>query len=257
MKRNFAFTLAEVLITLAIIGVVAALTMPALITGYKEKAAVTKVKRTYSIINSAYKMALANYGEFNTWGWQGISEYEIDEDGNTHYSDTALQNMEIFWEKLSENLKIVEKCMPGQNNCYRPEALYYLNGTKANVDRKNVPYLTLNDGVTLFGGWISQTSCRNKNDICADFGIDINGIRNMPNTIGKDRFYFYVSPDRIIPVGLPTDKNYLFDTNCKLTSTEAHSGYSCTAWVIEKSNMDYLHCNDLSWTGKQKCNESE
>ena len=29
--------------------------------------------------------------------------------------------------------------------------------------------------------------------------------------------------------------------------------YSCTAWVLYNENMDYLHCDDLSWTGKTKC----
>ena len=48
MKKGF--TLAEVLITLGIIGVVAALTLPSLIQNYKEKATVTAVKESYSIL---------------------------------------------------------------------------------------------------------------------------------------------------------------------------------------------------------------
>ena len=32
------------------------------------------------------------------------------------------------------------------------------------------------------------------------------------------------------------------------------NGYSCTAWVIFKENMDYLKCDDLTWDGKNKCN---
>ena len=29
--------------------------------------------------------------------------------------------------------------------------------------------------------------------------------------------------------------------------------YACTVWVLYDENMDYLHCNDLSWTGKKTC----
>ena len=45
-NRKVAFTLAEVLITLGIIGVVAAMTMPSLIQNYQEKATVTKLPST-------------------------------------------------------------------------------------------------------------------------------------------------------------------------------------------------------------------
>ncbi|MFQ8625693.1 MAG: type II secretion system protein [Candidatus Gastranaerophilaceae bacterium] len=45
MKNYSGFTLAEVLITLGIIGVVAALTMPSVINNYKEKETIAKLKR--------------------------------------------------------------------------------------------------------------------------------------------------------------------------------------------------------------------
>ena len=45
------FTLAEVLITLGIIGVVAAMTIPSLITKYQKKAIETKFKQDFSIIH--------------------------------------------------------------------------------------------------------------------------------------------------------------------------------------------------------------
>ena len=50
MKKNLAFTLAEVLITLAIIGVVAALTIPTVVTNYKKKTYVTQLKKTYNYL---------------------------------------------------------------------------------------------------------------------------------------------------------------------------------------------------------------
>ena len=67
MKR--AFTLAEVLITLGIIGVVAALTMPSLIEHHQKQVVETKLKSFYSIMNQAIQIAAIDEGgldEFNT-----------------------------------------------------------------------------------------------------------------------------------------------------------------------------------------------
>ncbi len=58
-----AFTLAEVLITLGIIGVVAAMTLPTLISKYKRNVVEVKLEKFYSIMNQAVKMAIAEYGE--------------------------------------------------------------------------------------------------------------------------------------------------------------------------------------------------
>lgn len=57
-----AFTLAEVLITLGIIGVVAALTLPTLIQNYQKTVLVTQLKKEINTISNVYKMALATEG---------------------------------------------------------------------------------------------------------------------------------------------------------------------------------------------------
>lgn len=70
--KNKAFTLAEVLITLGIIGVVAAMTLPAVITNVQKKVVENQIKVFNSTINNAFKMAQAEYGgTFNDW----ISSY--------------------------------------------------------------------------------------------------------------------------------------------------------------------------------------
>ncbi len=55
-KRKIAFTLAEVLITLGVIGVVASLTLPSVVAHYKEKVLVTQVQKAYSEMQNALKM---------------------------------------------------------------------------------------------------------------------------------------------------------------------------------------------------------
>jgi prepilin-type N-terminal cleavage/methylation domain-containing protein len=60
-----AFTLAEVLITLGIIGVVAALTMPSLIQHYKNKVLETRIKAFYSVFKQTYGMKIAEDSELD------------------------------------------------------------------------------------------------------------------------------------------------------------------------------------------------
>ena len=66
-SRHGAFTLAEVLITLAIIGVVAALTLPNLIYSYKKRLIETRLVHFSSMFRQAIQMAEAEHGETTTW----------------------------------------------------------------------------------------------------------------------------------------------------------------------------------------------
>ena len=76
---NIAFTLAEVLITLGIIGVVAALTLPNLIANYKEKVLITAAKKSYStIVNAINRWNIDNgiVGEYLTFFSSGKNDVE-------------------------------------------------------------------------------------------------------------------------------------------------------------------------------------
>ena len=66
-NRKFAFTLAEVLITLGIIGVVAAMTLPVLIQKHRNLVVETKLKKFYSLFNQAVKLSEAQNGELKDW----------------------------------------------------------------------------------------------------------------------------------------------------------------------------------------------
>lgn len=70
-KTHFGFTLAEVLITLGIIGVVAAITIPTLNQRNFEKQTVSKLRETQSIISQAVRMAEQEYGDVDGWGLTG------------------------------------------------------------------------------------------------------------------------------------------------------------------------------------------
>ena len=69
-----AFTLAEILITLAIIGVVAVLTISSLLEHYRVKRTVTLLKNTYSMLSQATNRVIQEYGEVE--GWQRCSSQD-------------------------------------------------------------------------------------------------------------------------------------------------------------------------------------
>ena len=103
--------------------------------------------------------------------------------------------------------------------------------------------MILNDGATI---WF-----RGATKAMDNIFIDVNGPKK-PNTWGKDIFSLLYSPEDgvFVPDGTPNSSNP-FDTSCKKTS----NGFGCGAWLFYKGNMDYLHCDDLKWSGKQKCSK--
>ena len=66
--KRIAFTLAEVLITLGIIGIVVALTIPNLVQGYRKHVVETRLKEFYTITQQAFKMAEVDNGDITNWG---------------------------------------------------------------------------------------------------------------------------------------------------------------------------------------------
>lgn len=75
MKRKFGFTLAEVLITLGIIGVVAAMTMPALIQKNHTNISEARLKKFYSSINQAVTLAEVTQGDKKDWTAADTDEF--------------------------------------------------------------------------------------------------------------------------------------------------------------------------------------
>ena len=66
MKTN-AFTLAEVLITLGIVGVVAVMTMPTVIKHHQQQVTVNRLKHTYSTLSQAIKLSETENGFVKEW----------------------------------------------------------------------------------------------------------------------------------------------------------------------------------------------
>ena len=115
-----AFTLAEVLITLGIIGVVAALTIPTLMANHRKQVVETSLEKFYSTMNQAIKMAEVDYGDVRQW-----DEFEYgfneDEDGNP----TTSKALAWFEKYLKPYLKYtkyeVDKNFEGKVVTYFPD----------------------------------------------------------------------------------------------------------------------------------------
>ncbi|MDR1167301.1 MAG: type II secretion system GspH family protein [Heliobacteriaceae bacterium] len=174
-----AFTLAEVLITLGIIGVVASLTMPALIQSRNDKAAVVKVKKAYSVIANAVRL------------WQ--MEEGCDTDVADCLGSYTTFDCKNAFAGIESKLNIVDRRYQTEaltDVTWLPAVSYGLDGAANQNSWAGADKLTagnyicrylLNDGVTMS---VHLPDDFNKS---GTIFIDINGVK-APNRVGKDIF---------------------------------------------------------------------
>lgn len=112
-----AFTLAEVLITLGIIGIVAAMTIPTLISSYNKKIVETNLVKFYSSINNAIALSEIDNGGVTTW---------------EAYPETAEGKKNWFEKYIASYLKIADYEFSGDNNIiikFNTGGALYIPGT--------------------------------------------------------------------------------------------------------------------------------
>ena len=240
-KSKIAFTLAEVLITLGIIGVVAAMTMPALIQRQNEKATVVKLKKAYSVLENAYRLAKEENGDFSGW----IS-------GNDKIEDTR-----VLAETFKKYLKVSQDC--GFNSgCLPSGYVKHLDGTDyVDYDSRDNEYrMVLADGTALMFHLETNDylTCK-KDEHCGSIKV-FTGNKKSGYKWGKDFFILDFTHNRIIPQGHYEDRYRPFEQYCNITDHRRENGTGCAAWVIFNENMDYLHCPEkLGWDKARSCKE--
>ena len=246
--RKVAFTLAEVLITLGIIGVVAAMTLPTLVANYKEKQRVTQLKKSYSILQQAYLRAVEKHGEAQYWDLTVTQTGEDDENGDQILDYSGAEKVLGY---IAESLNSQKPKTELKYNSY------FLDG-RLNVSGQTQPpekYVYLNDNTILAVGYVNSDGDGYIDN--TDFVIIFPECIKRGCKMGVDIFYFKLLYDKgFVPTGslsLPTNISTPFEQACNRKSTNQYNGRACTAWVIFNENMDYLHCDDLSWSGKHKC----
>ena len=225
LRRLAAFTLAEVLITLGIIGVVAAMTMPSLIANYQKKQTVTQLKKAYSELSQALKMSETEYGTMDSWDF-------------SHFESQDERMNDFTSRYLIPNLKILKTCVPSSSECWADNILalnkklihsYLINGIHASfvtVSGYSVYYWPDDTGV-----W---------------FLIDINGLKK-PNIVGRDIFRFRLGIDdgnnaknyALNPYGADRKlyyKNDLINGNsnggCNKDNSSIYAGDTCAALIM-------------------------
>ena len=104
MTKRFGFTLAEVLITLGIIGVVAAMTIPTLVKNYQKTAWVNQLKKSVSTIENGFSKMLADDGVDSLEDTQVFRSLNASSCTLTKQGDCGEQ----FENKLKEYFKIIE-----------------------------------------------------------------------------------------------------------------------------------------------------
>ena len=231
-SKAIAFTLAETLIVMGIIGVVAALTLPNLNSSTGEKEKVAKVKKIYSNLNDAFGRTTAIYGPVNEW-------FKNDSD--------AISYSKRFTERVLEFLKTTNVKNCNTVTCYSYTNFLDLSGSTA-ANMKDAMSVNLPDGTELLIR-LSAPNCDKlkqgsalSGHFCGTIYADIDGSTKGTHTYGKDIFAFYITNEGIVPMGYSGEGlDVLNETPLK--------GMQATGWVIENENMDYLKCKDkLSWT---------
>lgn len=248
--RYKGFTLAEVLITLGVIGVVAAMTLPTLIQEHREKARVTQVKKAYSILSQAFTMAVQEYGDIEDWELTTTSTGKTDEDGNAVYETSG---QILLRNRLAQYVKQLDRPNKLEFRSFKAlDGRYFKSDTYTSFDTDTGFFLA--DGTYVNVGWVNL-GCSNSIVACGDLFVFLPPQRDAK--MGVNWFNFYVSPTGIQPMGAEKDTRKSFEKYCDIKNSEGlgsmEQGRACTAWVIYNGNMDYLHCNDLSWHGKTKC----
>ena len=176
VRRKFAFTLAEVLITLGIIGVVSVLTIPNIISNYQKKVYVTQLQKGYNQISNAVALLMVDE-EVNN-----LNDTYLYCDDDVESSDVCLSRVGDFLKKY---FKVSKDCGYGDNRyeCGDFDNYKLLDKTIYGIPT-NTYCVNINSGMTL---------CIVAPGYCPlAIYLDING-KKGPNTWGRDAFYFDVN----------------------------------------------------------------
>lgn len=194
--KNLAFTLAECLITLGIIGVVAALTLPPVIQNYKKHVLITKLKKSYSILGQVAQKSIND---------NGAIDLPIGDRTNGN-DDTTEKFFQTYWLPYFDGVKVSPSDEDIKLNNDNIPSYKQLNNEYSKVVVKTLYnsgriFFTTKDGMTYFVNVKGTKHVFDENgNIVSEYGVfapkqrvlvDINGLQ-PPNTYGKDVFSFVI-----------------------------------------------------------------
>lgn len=216
-KAFNAFTLAEVLITLAIIGIVAAIVIPILVNKSQEMSFHSALKKAYSDFSQATNQLVQD----NNGSLVGVC------------TDVFISQCAKDW--YAKYLSVLKKCLNGTvEGCWHKAGdIHALNnsddGGWLSMDSsalilKNgmlVRFMNYSSGCTYnFGG----------HPICTLINIDINGFKG-PNIVGKDVYEFELLKDKLMPVGGSYD-SWMYSAPNSYGCFPSSDGTGCAAYYL-------------------------
>lgn len=209
----YAFTLAEVLITLLVIGVVTAVVVPNIINNTQN-----------AELRVAWKKAYSDFSQVAT-------EFAMYNNGNLF---GVFVGTDDAANKFANYMIVTKKCTAGTalgtNGCWA-EKTYNFSGTAFDYWSLDTwSRMVLNNGSFIAFGAITYDCTYNrsaKQDACTTIAIDINGFRG-PNTVGKDIFFGYLTkPGNFEPFGTVGDYWTSSQHGCDLTVHSNAYGFTC------------------------------
>lgn len=226
MKK--AFTLAEVLITLGIIGVVAALTIPGLMQSYKAIRLRSQFLKSYSIIQQTFKLMDADGESLDMSSYATRTFYKI--------FINYLQGAYDCGDNTTGNRKHILPCYAFSDGGY---------GGVVNAE----PYKTLDGKSEVNGIWFDDgqivlqdgTLILFENDTARNhlwISVDVNGYNTPPNRWGYDLFTFQMLNEEIRPMGSEGTAYSDTDKYCNLKGSGTMNGIACAE--LAKSDTDYF-----------------
>lgn len=182
------FTLAEILITLGIIGVVAAMTIPILVSNYQKQQWATQLQKSYTLFNQALEQISLDYGCSGDLTCTGLFDNSTDA--------SAFGNVITSYMKVSKNCALSDGL-----GCFT-------NSAQPNYDGTGSPYTTYDsstttykfiaiDGVTMVitdysNGCTTNLGAKQYSRSCGSVWFDVNGLKG-PNYRGRDIFAFIIT----------------------------------------------------------------
>lgn len=224
-----AFTLAEVLITLGIIGIIAAMTIPNLIKEYQKESTITQLKETYAILNNALNAAKVDNGiDANLWYVSTASEGAASGYFATNYIIPYVKTNggEICGTSDSS------QC---QHTVLRADKL----GTYAISSSDRYSFVLANGAIVSV--WVGNLNGSTISACRVQIYFDING-KKSPNIAGRDAFlvelggnYGNGDKNKFVPYGYKKDRSTLLseDSNaCTKTGDMCFALIQYDGWKI-------------------------
>lgn len=239
-----AFTISEVIVTLGIIGVIAAMAIPNLFSNYQKTQYVAKLKKTYATASQALNQLAVDAGCPNDLVCTGLLANDLVTFGDEY----------VKYFNVIKNCRNQAGCWPRNFNFN-----YDGSGTSYNYDSTVAigRYLFITaDGVGVslyrYSNCASNFSTNVSGDltnVCAGIDFDVNGNSKDPNFDGRDMFGFFITQGKglkLYPYGGVDSKGDTWNEmkywngTTKTCYSGNKLGYSCIARVMEEGwEMNY------------------